>query len=330
MKFMRFGPSILFLRTSQVVEVKNWIQGIFGAQPIPTDEAIKESREFETVLFVTPMGEEKTIPPDSGFLIPDSARAVLAALINSGLPIEKVQAESSIIFLRVPEKVDDALKLLAGKFNGEAASLEEALDEGEVHDTIIAITKKRLSSPIGPEEVEGTVLVRERFLRVYRELSVDAPLLLLRLMPEWKEITIKMYDTEKQYDENIERLMLVLEDLDLGFVVGEGWDWDYPRPFMRVPVYKLKLLTWEDPVRVKFFLKGLEYRGYSRFCDIDVFVEGKKIDWVKLGKFDSKFELAKAAREELEKHLSEDVKKRLHEIEEKLLKDTEEEKAKAS
>ena len=45
-------------------------------------------------------------------------------------------------------------------------------------------------------------------------------------------------------------------------------------------------------------------KGYRRFCDIDVFVEGKKIDWVKLGKYDSKFELAKAAREELESLLS--------------------------
>ena len=87
---------------------------------------------------------------------------------------------------------------------------------------------------------------------------------------------------------------------------------------MRVPVYKLKLLTWEKPERVKFLLKGLEYRGYKRLCDIDVFVGGKKIDWVDLGKYRSKFELAKAAREELERHLSGDVLKRLREIGERL------------
>ncbi len=252
----------------------------------------------------------------------------MAAIINNDLPIEKVHVESTIIFLRVPEKVKEALKFLSEELNGEVMSLRDALDEGEARDTVIAVTRKRLSCPLGPEEVEGAVLVREHFLKVYRRLSIEAPpMLLLKLMPEWNEITIKIYDTEKRYEENIARLMMVLEDLDLGFVVGEGWDWDHPRPFMRVPVYKLKLLTWEDPVKVKFFLKGLEYRDYKRFCDIDVFMEGgKKIDWVKLGKFDSKFELAKAAREELEKHLSEDVKKRLHEIEEKLLKEAENEK----
>ncbi|MDI3474357.1 MAG: hypothetical protein PWQ95_85 [Thermococcaceae archaeon] len=324
MKFMRFGPSILFLRTPNPEDVEEGISKIFGVSPLPTNQAIKDSHELETVLFVTREWQKETIPPEKGFLIKDAARAVLAAVINSNLPVEKVHVESAIIFLRVPEKVEDALKILAEEFRGEVMSLREALDEGEARDTVIAVTKKRLSCPLGPEEVEGAVLVREHFLKVYRRLSSDAPLLLLKLMPEWNDITIKVYDTQKRYDENIARLMMVLEDLDLGFVVGEGWDWDHPRPFMRVPVYKLKLLTWEDPIRVKFLLKGLEYRGYSRFCDIDVFVEGKKIDWVKLGKFDSKFELAKAAREELEKHLSEDVKKRLHDIEDKLLEESKE------
>jgi hypothetical protein len=320
MRFIRFGPSILFIRTAHPDAVEEAIHQIFRVEPISTDEAIRESSEFETVLFVTEEGQKETIPPKRGFLIKDSARSVLASVVNHGLPVEKVNVESTILFIRVPDKVEEALKLLSEGFNGEVMSLRDALDEGEAGDTIIAVTRKRLSYPIGPEEVEGAVLVREHFLRVYRRLSIDAPLLLLKLMPEWKEITIKLYDTGERYEENIARLLMVLEDLDLGFVVGEGWDWDYPRPFMRIPVYKLKLLTWEDPVRVKFFLKGLEYRGYNRLCDIDVFVEGKKIDWVKLGKFDSKFELARVAREELEKHLSEDVKKRLYEIEEKLLK----------
>ncbi|MDV3104471.1 hypothetical protein RBI02_07980, partial [Thermococcus waiotapuensis] len=91
---------------------------------------------------------------------------------------------------------------------------------------------------------------------------------------------------------------------------------------MRVPVYKLKLLSWEKPERVKFLLKGIEYHSYKRLCDIDVFVEGKKIPWTSLGKYDSKFELAKAAREELEKHLSGDVLKKLGEIEEKLVRES--------
>ncbi|ASJ06878.1 hypothetical protein [Thermococcus pacificus] len=319
MKVIRFGPSIVFLRTAHLEAVKEAIKDVFGVDEVDTERAIRESSEFETVLFVTDEWQKKTLPPQSGFLIKAHAPFVLSQVINNGFPVEKVHVESTLIFFRVPEKTDEALKFLAHKYGGEVMDIRNALDEGEAGDTIIGITRKKLTCPIGPEEIEGAVLVRRSFLEVYRELLLDAPLLLLKLMPEWNELTIKIYDTEKRYEENIERLMMVIEDLDLGFVVGEGWDWDYPRPFMRVPVYKLKLLTWEKPERVKFLLKGIEYVGYKRLCDIDVFVEGKKIHWTSLGKYDSKFELAKAAREELEKHLSEDVLKKLRELEEKLV-----------
>ena len=323
MRLIRFGPSIVFLRTPHREAVESAVGELFGVEKMPTDSAIRESSEFETIVFVTDEWRKETIPPETAFLIRCHAPAVLSRVINANLPVEKVHVESTIILMRIPEKVEEGLRLIAEKYGGEVMDLRRALDEGEAMDTIIGLTRKKLSSPIGPEDVEGAVLVRRDFLSVYRELLIDTPLLLFKLLPEWNEITIKLYDTERRYEENIERLMIVIEDLDLGFIVGEGWDWDYPRPFMRVPVYRLKLLTWEDPLRVKFLLKGLEYRGYKRLCDIDVFVEGKKIDWVRLGNFKSKFELAEKAREELERNLSEEAKRRLHEIEEELLAEEE-------
>ncbi|ASJ12182.1 hypothetical protein [Thermococcus thioreducens] len=323
MRVLRFGPSIIFLRTPHREAVKAAISQVFGVEEMPTDAAIRNSSEFETIVFVTDEWKKETIPPERAFLLGCHAPVVLSTIVNRKLPVEKVHVEGTLILMRVPDKVQEGLQLLAKKYGGEIMDIRTAFDEGEAGDTIIGVTRKKLNSPIGPEDIEGAVLIRRDFLEVYRELTLDVPVLLLRLMPEWKEITIKIYDTDKRYEENIERLMMVIEDLDLGFVVGEGWDWDYPRPFMRVPVYKLKLLTWEDPVRVKFLLKGLEYRGYKRLCDIDVFIEKKKISWTSLGKFSSKFELAKKAREELEKNLSEEVLERLRRIEEVLVRKVE-------
>lgn len=322
MRVIRFGPSIIFLRTHEEENVKAAISRLFGVEEIPTDEAIRRSREFETIVFVTDEWEKETIPPDTAFLLSCHVPVVLSKVVNRKLPVEKVHVESVLILMRIPERVEEGLKLLAEKYGGKVMDVRTAFDEGEAGDTIIGVTRKNLNSPIGPEDIEGAILIHRDFLKVYHELTIDVPLLLLKLLPGWKEITIKVYDTEKRYDENIERLMMVIEDLDLGFVVGEGWDWDYPRPFMRVPVYRLKLLTWEDPARVKFLLKGIEYLGYRRLCDIDVFLEGKKVSWTSLGEFDSKFELAKAAREELERNLTRDVLERLREIEGKLVKES--------
>ncbi|WP_297419795.1 hypothetical protein [Thermococcus sp.] len=317
MRLIRFGPSMVFLM-GDVEAIKKGIEEAFNVEEISTNEAIRLSNEFETVLFVTPLSET-TVPSNTGFLICKDAKVVMSEIVNKKLPIERVKAESTIILLHVPEKVEDALKLIADRFGGQVMGQMDALKVGKAGDTVVSLTRKKLNSPIGPEDIEGAVLVRRYFLDVYRELLIDLPAMLFKLLPEWNELTIKVYDIEKRYEENIERLMTVIEDLDLGFIVGEGWDWDYPRPFMRVPVYKLKLLTWEKPERVKFLLKGIEYVGYKRLCDIDVFVGGKKIDWVELGKYKSKFDLAKAAREELEKHLSEDVLRRLEETERRLV-----------
>ncbi|AFN04042.1 hypothetical protein PFC_05505 [Pyrococcus furiosus COM1] len=63
----------------------------------------------------------------------------------------------------------------------------------------------------------------------------------------------------------------------------------------------------------------MEYVGYRRLCDIDVIVENKKIEWIELGKFRSKFDLASRAREELERSLSEEALEKIKSIEEKLL-----------
>ncbi|ACJ15916.1 hypothetical protein, conserved [Thermococcus onnurineus NA1] len=311
MRFLRFGPLMVFLRTKDVGAVKSRLGEIFGVEEISIEDAIRESNEFETVVFVTDEWKKETIPPEMAFLIDRHASVVLSEVINRALPVEKVHIESTIIMIRVPANVKEGLKLLAEKYNGEIMNIKTALDKGEASDTIIAVTEKKLNSPIGPEDIKGAVLIKKDFLSVYRELSIDAPVLLMKLMPEWKDITIKIYDTDKRYNENIERLMMVIEDLDLGFIVAEGWDWDYPRPFMRVPIYKLKLLTWEDPLRVKFLLKGLEYVGYQRLCDIDVFFEGRKISWVSVSKGLEKFELSKKAREELESLLSDEVRERL-------------------
>ena len=175
MRFMRFGPSIIFLRTAHGEAVKKVIEEIFSVNEIPTDEAIRKSREFETVLFVTDEWIKKTLPPKTGFLIKHGAPYVISTVINRNLPVEKVHVESTLIFLRVPEKVDEALSFIAKKYGGKVTTLRDALDEGEAGDTVVGVTKKRLSSPIGPEEIEGAVLIRRGFLQVYRELSIDAP-----------------------------------------------------------------------------------------------------------------------------------------------------------
>ncbi|RLF80080.1 hypothetical protein DRN32_03785 [Thermococci archaeon] len=323
MRLMRFGPSMLFLRTSDVENGENFLKNLFGIKELSVDEAWNQSWELDTIIFVTPAEEWKTVLnlKRGAFLVRMRSDSVLKELLNAKGPFDRANLGPQIILLRIPKEAEKTSEIIPQRYGGVETSFARGINEGEERDTLLLVTDRKLSKPLSIRDIKEAFLIRKNFIDVYRTLRTDLPIILFKLLPEgWKELTIRIYDTEKRYEENIERVLLVLEDLDLGYVVSEGWDWDYPRPFMRIKVYKIKLITWEDPFRIKFLLKGLEYRDYQRFADIDVFVEKKKIPWVEVAKnYSSKFELAKAAREELESLLSEDTKKRLHKIEAKLL-----------
>ncbi|MBO8174747.1 MAG: hypothetical protein H0Z18_05770 [Thermococcus sp.] len=324
MRLLRFGPSLVFIRSSKLSELENFIEKFFDVRKLSVNEALKKSWEFETILVPTLSEEWKTFienPEQEAFLIKMRCDSVLKELFNSNAPAERINLGPHILLFRVPKNIEKAIEILNKRYSGESVSLIEGIEKGEERDTLLVLTDKKLNHPIGFEDVKGTLLFKRDFVGFYKTLSMDLPVIMHKILPEgWREITIRLYDTMKRYEDNIERLLLVLEDLDLGFAVSEGWDWDYPRPFMRIRVYKIKLITWEDPLRVKFLLKGLEYKGYKRLADIDVFLEGKKLHWVDVSKqYNSKFELAKAAREELEKLLSTEARRRLYEIEAKLL-----------
>ena len=323
MRLLRYGPSLVFLRTSNVEDGEEFLSNVFGIQKLSVDDAWNQSNELQTLAFVTPVEEWKTILnlKRGTFLVKMRCDSFLKELLNSKAPFDRVNLGPHIIILRIPGDIEKAFSFIKKRYNAFETSFARGVNEGEERDTLLLVTDKKINAPLNLRELKGSFIINEDFIHVYRTLRLDLPVLMYKTLPEgWKEITIRIYDTNKRYEENIERLLLVLEDLDLGFVVSEGWDWDYPRPFMRIRVYKVKLITWEDPLRIKFLLKGLEYRGYNRFADIDVFSEGKKISWTSISReYDSKFELSKAAREELESFLSEDARKKLHAIEAKLL-----------
>lgn len=138
-------------------------------------------------------------------------------------------------------------------------------------------------------------------------------------------ITIKIYTHYRdEYPLHVERLKLLFEALDLAEVIEEGWGVDYPRPFMPIQVYELKVLPKVSPMELKLYLKGMEYLGVQRLADYDLEVKDRKISWVDLAKSmnikaTSKFELAEKSRKMLLERLPERVKSRLEAIETELL-----------
>ncbi|ASJ16837.1 hypothetical protein A3L04_06985 [Thermococcus chitonophagus] len=302
MRFIRLGPAIFFVEGE--LETTGEIMA--------PEDAFRLSNELETILVLKEKG--------TAILIRDHPWKVLTDIINSKAQTKiKITPAAPMIIVRVPDAKKGA-ELLKEKLEGQILDPYDAILTSSPSTTLVMVTEKPLTRALSFEDIAKALVVAKNFHEVYKTIVLEAPVIMLETKPEWNEITIKLYDALGHYKENIERLVITIEDLDLGFIVAEGWDWDYPRPLLKVPVYKLRLITWEKPERIKFLLKGLEYKGYKRLCDIDVIVKGEKLSWIKIGKFSSKFELATKARNELESMLSEDALKRILELEEKLFK----------
>jgi len=301
-RILRFGPVICMLEGGYDV-----ISDLGLGKIVSLDEAFKESGELETI-FITSNG--------SAVLFKNLPWIVLSKMLNMGI---KIRVCGSILLFRTPNP-EETIKILKEKIRGMEKDPLEAILNSTPRETIILLTEKPLTRPLQLEDVSIAFVINADINSIYRRLLLEGPAILLSVLPEWNELVIKLYDQTDHYLENVERIAIVVEDLDLGYIIGSGWGWDYPRPMLKVPVYRMKLISWEDPKRIKFLLKGLEYLGYKRLCDIDVELQGKKLNWFEIGEFSSKFELASKSREELEMMLSDEALHELREIENKLAK----------
>lgn len=77
------------------------------------------------------------------------------------------------------------------------------------------------------------------------------------------------------------RLAIVLDNMDIGLILGEMWTKDYPRFMMSVLVYQIRLFTLLSPLKIKEILLGLEYAyDGTRIVDFDLICKNKnRLDW---------------------------------------------------
>ena len=82
------------------------------------------------------------------------------------------------------------------------------------------------------------------------------------------------------YEEQYERLVSVLKDLEVGFILGELWTRDHAFVMLSVIAYQIKLFTILDPLEIKKILTGMEYsKDGSRLVDYDLYYNNKKVEW---------------------------------------------------
>lgn len=289
---VRRGPKSLIIESNNVDEVKRYFRQELGAATkCDITSAFQAANEEYTIIFIVQKAAKivKSNECMDILILQDEPDVILCKVLNNDIKnyITYSRIAPRIIFMRVfgeLNKIIDKIKEdneYEKKYekNNIINLLENYNDEG----TIVAFTEKPLRRRVNMTDInENALYIRENYSSLIKTMRAHA----LRYLnagldnKDWYEIEIKIYDRYGAYELHYDRLLKILEGLELGVILGESWTKDYPRMFMAVGVYRVRFFTFYDPKYIKKILVGSEFlEDGMRIVDYDVYYNRKKINW---------------------------------------------------
>jgi len=284
---IRHGPRILLFKSSQPESLEQYLHETFGGITYDMDTAFEKSTEASTIVYITDEIKETIhFTYDRNIMIIDEAPDVLLCKIyncSKRFLIEDIRTAPHILIMRGSGNLENVINQVQKDFGGHFGTFNEILDNGNDNTTLVAFTEKPLNHSVGLNDfhpiflqLEGNHFEHFRQLRMHglQYLNVGIS------NKDWFEIEIRIFDRYSAYKLHYDRLIEVIESLELGYILGESWSKDYPRLFMSVVVYRLRFFTFNEPTVIKNMLLGLEYLADgTRIVDFDVYYNQKKLYW---------------------------------------------------
>ncbi|MPL95957.1 hypothetical protein SDC9_42131 [bioreactor metagenome] len=219
-----------------------------------------------------------------------AADEILALFLNSGAEARPVSVRimPRLLFFRVFGEKERVIGQIARDYSAERGRLRSVLRVSKKGSIAVCFTAKPLNRPLSLADMMDEVLhvegvsfetllnsLRSRALWYFSEGLENR---------QWNELEIRIYDSWGRYLDHYERLRIVLESLEAGMILGEGWGKDFAHILMAVKIYRLRLFTFLPPSTIKEILIGLEYGADgSRLVDFDLYSGKEKISWGGLG-----------------------------------------------
>lgn len=260
---------------------------------------------------------------------------VLAALANDpARAMESVRLLPRILFFRVFGESDQIVAqmendLSNGGIQGATVRrgrLRSLLGSQRKNDIAVCFTRSPLNGPVTMADLlDDVLLVTGVFFHdLYSFLRARALWFFSEGLDNrsWNEMEIRVYDSWGSYMDHAERFRTVLDGLEIGMILGEGWGKDYAHILLPVRVYRFRLFTFLSAEQVKGLLVGLEYSADGeRLADFDLYRGKEKVSWgdLKNREKGGRGALGEASRERLFSRLRENDRKRLVELEERAL-----------
>ncbi|MGI6130077.1 MAG: hypothetical protein ACOYEO_08345 [bacterium] len=282
MLFLRLGPQYLYLRSQSPNKVESALVKLDAVRGLNLTTTTSNAGENQSVVVL-----DNTV-----FLVPHPAAVILAYFINSGTTpaLENAELGPGFLLMRIPTSGSPLINRLAEEYQGQKVDLTTGLDSGYSEHTLLGFTTHPLSTTINNTQMEPDYLLIPRPANsLFQDLRQAAVRHFTKALKddngEWYELRINIYDAWGNYKLHLERLILVLEELETGLILGERWTRDHAFALMSVTAYQVRLFTHWHPLAVKELLLGLEYNAAGqRIVDLDLYYKNQKVNWVQAAK----------------------------------------------
>ncbi|HWR61744.1 MAG TPA: hypothetical protein VN580_09050 [Clostridia bacterium] len=331
LSLIRGGPKILLFESGSNEELRNYFILQKNARTNAFDEVFETAGEEHTVIFIIDRITEVVDLDKLGdaLLIAEEPDVILCNLLNDGQShlVSRSRIATRIILLRAMGDMEKVIQEIEGDYNCVEGDVIEILNSNNESGTVVAITEKPLHRNISFKKdiYKKALFVKEKYTPLMRGLRSHALKYLNSGLGnrDWYEMEIRIFDRYSEYKLHYERLINVVEWLELGIVLGESWGKDYPRPMMSVEIYRVRFFSYYEPIYIKKILLGLELLDDgTRIVDYDLYFNRKKLNWSDAAEGEGikvRHLMGVKYREEILSRLNEQEIEELHEMEGRIL-----------
>jgi hypothetical protein len=284
---IRGGPKILLFESRSIQELGNYFIQEKKASVYNFVDAFERAGEDYTIIFIT---DKITDVVDlrevsNAFIIKEEPDVILCNLLNDKMThlVDRSRIATRIIILRAVGDLEKVIKEISDDYKCVEGDIIQIFNSHNEKGTVVAFTDKPIHRTVSMKDMyKKALFIEERYRPLMRSLRSHALKYLNSGLgnKDWYELEIRIFDRYSEYDLHYERLLNIMDWLELGIILGESWGKDYPRPMMAVEVYRVRFFTFYEPLYIKKILLGLELLDDStRIVDYDLYFNRKKLNW---------------------------------------------------
>lgn len=330
LSLIRSGPKILIIETNSEDIMKSYLFSNFHAKESNFTTAFDNSGEdYVLIFFVKKIKETINVTDIETLLFARcAAEELLCGLLNDGMNkyVTHIRMAPRLILMRLFGDKEKVLQYITKDYSATVGNYYDILNNSNNKGTILAFVEKPLNKNVSLSEIyEKALFIHQPYELLIRNLRMHGLKYLNTGLgnKDWFDLEIRIYDTFSAYDLHYRRLLTVLENLELGIILGESWGKDSPRFLMTVGVYRVRFFTFYQPEYIKKIVLGLEHLDDGqRIVDYDLYYNRKKIDWLDVREENYRIRhlLSKKYRDEILMKLDKGASEELFNLEQEILR----------